>query len=80
MTPVIKNQETPATATPAKPAAVPGKATRKRVPSTHKTKGHAPAAGTPEETTEKAVEDAPMPPSPIQATDAWPFRVAMMER
>ena len=59
-TPVMKNQEAPATATPAaKPAAVPGKATRKRVPSTHKTKGHAPAAGTPEETTEKAVEDAP---------------------
>jgi hypothetical protein len=64
VTPVIKNQDAPATAAPAaKPNAIPGKATRKRVPSTHKTKGHAPAAGTPEEPTEKPVEDAPMPPS-----------------
>jgi serine/threonine protein kinase len=63
-TPVIKNQEAPATSAPAsKPAAFPGKPSRKRVPSTHKTKGRTPAAGSSEETTEKPVEDAPMPPS-----------------
>jgi serine/threonine protein kinase len=65
-TPVIQNQETPSTSTPApKPTAVPLKPTRKRIPSTtHKGKGHGPAAASTDAPTEKpAVEDAPMPPS-----------------
>ena len=64
-TPVMKNQEAAPTAEPApKRMAVPGKPTRKRVQNPHKAKGRAAAAGAPEETTEKPVEDAPMPPSP----------------
>jgi serine/threonine-protein kinase len=59
--PVMKNQEAPAPV-PAKPAAVPLKPSKKRVPTVHKGKGHAPAAAT-EEPAEKPVEDAPMPPS-----------------
>ena len=47
----------------AKPAAVPLKPSKKRVPTTHKGKGRAPAAATTDEAAEKPVEDAPMPPS-----------------
>jgi serine/threonine-protein kinase len=61
-TPVMKNQEAPAAAPAAKPAAVPLKPSKKRVPTTHKGKGHAPAATT-DEAADKPVEDAPMPPS-----------------
>jgi hypothetical protein len=63
-TPVMKNQETapPAPSAKALPPtikAVPKKKDR----SSHKSKGHTTAAPT-EEPAEKAVEDAPMPPSP----------------
>ena len=54
-----------AAAPAAKPAAGSGASRRKkRVPSTHKTKGHAPRGGRADETTEQPADDAPMPPSP----------------
>jgi serine/threonine protein kinase len=65
--PVMKNQEAPAPPPTAKPAAIVGKPTRTRVPTTtHKDKDkgkkRAPAPAT-DDTAPKPVEDAPMPPS-----------------
>jgi len=66
--PVVKNQEAPAPAPAktAKPAAVVGKGSKTRVPTTtsHKGKGHKSAAASSEDAAPQPVEDAPMPPSP----------------
>jgi serine/threonine-protein kinase len=65
--PVIKNQEAPAPppAKAVKPAAVVGKGSKTRVPTTtHKGKKHSSPAAPDDDTGPQPVEDAPMPPSP----------------